>query len=103
MAADVPGRVPTAAITRERFGEWAETLAEQDATPVLCVAVGHDGHQGAIHICVPADPPGEELLTTQTIVAFLQAAIAQLKSDAYDVDDVNARRGRHRPRRYWGI
>lgn len=47
--------VQTERITRERLDEWAQTLAEHHATPILLVAIGHDETTGQLHVCVPED------------------------------------------------
>ena len=43
------------AITIERLKEWGRDCMEDHATPALMLAIGHDEHQGEIHVYVPED------------------------------------------------
>ena len=64
--------VDTERITRERLEEWRRVLQRAHATPALLLGVGHDEHDGEVHVLVPKD------LDVLMIIAFLQIATKQL-------------------------
>jgi hypothetical protein len=65
-------RVQTSRITRERLDEWAETLDQAHATPMLMVAVGHDEQVGEMHVIVPDGVDRDQ------VKIFLRAALREL-------------------------
>lgn len=67
--------VNTRKITHERFGRWEKTLANQQATPALIIAIGHNEKTGQVNVvCV-------EELTDQQIIALLEFAIQSIKGN----------------------
>ena len=54
-------RVPTEKITTERLESWAKHLADEHATPLALVAIGHDEKSGQIVICAVEDVADADL------------------------------------------
>lgn len=49
------------AINEDRLGAWAKLLADQHATPVAVIAVGHDEANGQIHVVIPTNLPPQDV------------------------------------------
>ncbi len=64
--------VETERVTRERLTEWTLLLSRAHATPALLLAIGHDEHEGEVHVLVP------EGLDALTLIGLLQIAIKEL-------------------------
>lgn len=47
-------------ITRERLASWSIKLAQQDATPLALVGIGHGKHRGEICLCIPEHGPSDK-------------------------------------------
>lgn len=42
-------------IVRDRLERWGRVCRRAHATPALLLAVGHDGREGELSVCVPDD------------------------------------------------
>jgi hypothetical protein len=47
-------------ITHERLEGWKLKLAQQDATPLALVGIGHGRHRGNIVLCIPENGPSDK-------------------------------------------
>ena len=66
------GKVPVKQINYERMNRWKDRLNEQNSTPVVLVAVGHDHVHGRIMVLCTEDRTDEQ------VVLFLKEALRQL-------------------------
>ncbi len=60
-------------INHERLTRWKERLNENDSTPVLLVAVGHNKLSGRIMVLCTEDRSDQE------VILFLEGALKQLR------------------------
>lgn len=60
-------------INHERLNSWKDRLNENDSTPVLLVAVGHNKKKGQIMVLTTEERADQE------IVIFLEGALKQLR------------------------
>ena len=51
-----------AAICDERLGKWKGRLAEEHATPVVLIGVGHEHHSGLLVVLTTEDTPNKDLV-----------------------------------------
>ena len=65
--------VPTESITKGRLKGWARRLAQEHATPIVLVGVGHDEKQGQLVVLTVEDMDDEML------AGSLAFALEQLK------------------------
>lgn len=45
--------VLTEEITAKRLNDWSKRLAEEHATPLMLIGIGHDHTSGQIALCIP--------------------------------------------------
>lgn len=59
----------------ERFAAWRDRLLQEDATPLILIGIGHNGHSGQIVVCTLDEP---EVYEPQVLAAFLRKAAIEL-------------------------
>ena len=70
-----PDRATIEKINQERLASWGRRLAENHATPLLLVGVGHGARSGQINLCVCAeDLPVEDV---RAMVALLYQTVVE--------------------------
>jgi hypothetical protein len=47
-------------ITAQRLAGWAKKLAEDNATPLVLVGIGHEHARGKVVLCIPENGPSEK-------------------------------------------
>lgn len=60
-------------IRRERLAQWSIEMDKANATPVLCLAIGHNANEGEVHLCTPVNFSDDDLL------AFLSIALIEIR------------------------
>ncbi len=58
------------AIANERLPRWIYGLAQDHATPIAVVGIGHDAQAGTITVYAPDEPE----MTNQVVAAFCRKA-----------------------------
>lgn len=66
------------AINDERLGRWKVQMIRRHSTPLILLGIGHDKNLGELTVLCTEDRTDEQL------VAFLEAALAQLKENMAD-------------------
>jgi len=67
--------VPTDTITAERLALWRKRFADDDATPILLLGVGHNRNSGALVVCTLEDKD----MSKADLLKFLYGAICALE------------------------
>lgn len=65
------------AITYERFTTYKKRLREHNATPMICLGIGHDAHSGELICCTTLD------LSDKQVLAFLMRAVEMLSTQIH--------------------
>lgn len=61
--------VPTESITQERLKRWSKKLAEQHATPLVMLGIGHDSKAGQLVVLTVEDVNDDVLLASLLFAA----------------------------------
>ena len=70
-----PQRVPVEMIIRERLTRWSKRLAEEHATPLLLMGIGHDENSGKINVLTCDEPD----ITDEVVYQLLCKAASELR------------------------
>jgi hypothetical protein len=60
-------------MTEERLGYYRKRMRQQNATPLVCLGIGHGEHKGELVLCATED------LSIEMLRAVLHAAALTLK------------------------
>ena len=65
--------VPTEEITEQRLSSWSKRLSQEHSTPLLMVAVGHDGKSGQLTLLTSEGIPDDVLIgSLRWVLASIQ-------------------------------
>lgn len=67
-------------IITDRFARWSRKLADNHATPLIAIGVGHDHNSGQVHICTLEN----DEMSNDVIAAFLKHAVDLLEGKTPD-------------------